>query len=398
MPVRPRLLSRLILRAIVFVEMALLMLVAVSVRELVGHGKEVEPLVVLVVAAMLGAAVVALRATFRDQRGDRGYRVIFMGSQAVAAVLPILAFSTLRSFVAEGSPAPTSGGYDANVVIGFLNAELLLAAVLAAVSAMLAPLLLPPPRDDEALGLFSRALVLWSVGGLIVVLLVGAAYGLHFADSRSPHARVSQLLDQKDGHVRWVALRNLLDMDLAKKPEARALLYEGLDRPDPSAQAHAAFVLIAAGVDDGRAIEHLRSMVGGKHSAIAVQTLSRVGPKATVALPEIEALVYPVPTSSEELRQTRQALRAIGAMGPAAAPALPTLLSVVMEKEYTAVRRTAAEAVDAVDPGFAGRCVVGASTLLEGVQMAEDEIPTLEPGCEPGERKAGDGPGARPQA
>ena len=142
-------LRRALLRTVVLVQLVVLALVAYTVWELVSFGSEVTLGAMIMVSSMITFSVVALGFTFLCAAGSRGQRIGFMSAQAITALAPLVGRASL-GFVAPGSVLPPDEAFGPEFSIHVIGLGLLLAAALASLSALLAPLLLAPPPGSTA--------------------------------------------------------------------------------------------------------------------------------------------------------------------------------------------------------------------------------------------------------
>ncbi|MFN2428018.1 MAG: hypothetical protein ABR587_16400 [Candidatus Binatia bacterium] len=382
MSAAPSRLRRAVLRGIVLTQFVVLALVAHTLWELVAYGREVTPTAVGLVALMLACTAVAMRATFRRTTELRGHRIVFMSAQAIASLAPLAARTTLFTIVAAGSAMPADG-LPPGFVVDTIALALLLASVLAAVSALLAPLLLPPPAGSTATMPFARALGVWVAGAAVVAAMATSLYAAHFEEMQSAVARVHQLFGSEEAEVRWAAAQRLVSTDLASRPEARQALFDGLERPSSLDQARAAYVLIASGADDGRAMQHLRNELRSFGAGPAARSLAVLGAAAAPAVTELTDLVGRPSSDDIDVAIRRDATEALAAIGPPAIGSLPALLEHVRNPAQSELRAAAARAIDRIDPGYAARCAVGAATMVGALAMEKITPLKIRPECEP---------------
>ena len=382
MPPTPSRTRRVVLRALVLAQLAVLALVAFTVYELVSFGSEVTPGAVALVASMLASTVVALRVSLLRAAATRVHRLAFMSAQAITALAPLVG-RTSRGFVVAGSALPRHDGFGPGFVIAMMGLELLLAAVLAAVSALLCPLLLASAPDSTTVSPFGRVVGAWASGAVLVAALVSMLYGAHVADTQKPETQVKQLLGSGDEEVRRTAARHLAAMDLSAQPAIRDALFDGLAAAGSVEQSWAAYVLIAAGADDGRAMKRLREMAGTFAVGRAVHSLAMLGAAAEPALAELTAVIR-IRTSDALVAGIQvEAADALAAIGPPAVGAVPHLLERARDQAYPELRFAAGHAIDRIDPGFARRCAVDAPTMLEALAHTNLGALTIRPECLP---------------
>lgn len=374
-------LRRVLLRALVLGQVALVALVSSSAAELVGYGAEVLPGVVFLCVSMLAATAVAMRATFRRSTGTRGHRFVFMAAETFVALAPVAGRGSLVPVVAPGSIVPPNV-YGPDFLVHMMSLELLVAACLAGVAAILAPLLLPPPADSTDASPFARELLPWPAAAVALSLVVGASYGAHFSRGNSPSARLRQLMVDRSPILQRSAAQNLASLDLSEHPEVRDELFDALTSTSSVDRAWAAYVLVGAGADDGRAMATLREMVGGHGVARAVLSLAMLGPAAEPAVPELTRLLAVKPTDALVAGIEEEAVRALGSVGTAAAPALPALVERAQDAEFPDLRFAAGHAIDRIDSTFAARCTDnGRARILDALVDVHPGPLSIRPEC-----------------
>jgi hypothetical protein len=363
------------LRAIVLVQLALVVLVAWSVNELVHFDNEVPPVLVLLTTAMLACTAVAFRATFRRADGRRGHRFVFMAVEGLCALLPVLA--DFSSGVLRGAPAGVSSSGMIEMMIGL---ELLAAGCVAAVAAMLTPWLLEPPGDVDGDAPYDKGLIVWAAAALVATLGIGGVYANRYDETHEPRFLVHQLfMSENPVRQRQIAAR-LVERKAPSDPELRGALFEWVQTGGVIEQTWSAYLLIAGKEDDGRAMKSLRALVGSYATQKAVETLALLGKDAEPALPELtRALGQPTEDWLIADIQTRSA-DALAQIGPPAIEAVPLLIDKLDEKEHWELRLSAAAAIDQIDPEYAARCVVGAPSVLDALPTQEAEV-QLRDGC-----------------
>lgn len=375
-------LRRVALRALVLVQAALVALVAYTAAELVGFGAEVLPGVVFLCVSMLAASAVAMRATFRRSAGTRGHRLVFLSAEAFVAIAPVVGRDSIVPIVAPGSILPPNPVFGPEFLVHMMGLELLVAACVAGAAAVLAPLLLPPPADSTRTSPFARELLPWAATAVVASLVVGAGYGAHFSRGNSPAARLRQLFTSGSPILQRSAAQNLASLDLSAWPDVRGELFEALSATSSVDRAWAAYVLVASGSDDGRAMKTLRQMIDSHGVGRAVASLAMLGPAAEPAVPELARLLAEEPTDALVAGIEEEAVRALGSVGPAAAPALAALVERAQDAEYPELRFAAGHAIDRIDATFAERCTEGGKTrILDALVDAHPGPLAIRPDC-----------------
>jgi hypothetical protein len=369
---------RVVLRAIVLVQLALVALVAWSVQELVAFDSQVPPGMVFVTTAMLGCTVVALRATFRRSSGQRGHRFAFMSAEALCVMLPVAA--ELFYGVLRRPPADTASSGLVELLLGL---ELLAAGCVAAVATLLAPYLLAPVPESREDSPYERALFVWSAVAVVATLAIGGVYKSRYDETHAPGFLLQQLFTvESPVHQRQLAAR-LVDARVTDDPKMRETLFNFAVNGPVYEQTWAAYLLIATGRDDGRAIDGLRKLIGGYATLRAVDTLAMLGNKSAPAMADLESVMRK--RTSDELIAAIQsrAADALAQIGPPAIAAVPALVNKLGEKSFWELRLSAAAAVDRIDPGYAARCVTGFPTVLDALTTEQADV-VLNPECKSG--------------
>ncbi len=375
-------LRRIALRALVLVQAALVALVAYSAAELVGFGAAVLPGVVFLCVSMLAATAVAMRATFRRSKGTRGHRLAFLTAEAYVALAPVLGSASLVPIVAPGSALPPNPVFGPEFLVHMMALELLAAACLAGVAAMLAPLLLPPPADSTPASPFARELTPWAATAVLASVLVGAGYGAGFSRDNSPAVRLQQLFAATDADEQRSVARILATLDLSGAPEVRGELFGMLSASGSVERAWAAYVLVASGSDDGRAMQTLRQMVDSHGVGRAVVSLAMLGPAAAPAVPELTRLLDEEPTDPLVAGIEEEAARALGNVGPAATSAIPALVERAQAAQFPELRFAAGLAIDRIDATFAERCTEsGRKSVVDALVDVHPGQLAILPGC-----------------
>jgi hypothetical protein len=366
---------RVVLRAIVLVQLALVVLVAWSVRELVAFDSQVAPGMVFLTTAMLACTAVALRATFRRADGLRGHRFAFMSAEALCVLLPVVAeyaYGVLRTV-----PAGVSSS---GLVETMMGLELLAAGCVAAVATFVAPYLLAPPPGARANGPNESALVLWAAIAVIATVAIGGLYKTRYDETHTPEFLLNQLFATESPVQQRLIAARLVEAKATDDPEIRELLYEWVESGPVDEKTWAAYLLIASKDDDGRAMAALRGLVGGFATLRAVETMALLGAASAPALPELARAMR---QNTEDWLiaeiQTR-ASDALAQIGPPAIETVPALVTKLNLKNYWELRLSAAAAIDRIDPDFAGRCVVGAPSVLDAIPAESAEV-ELKPEC-----------------
>jgi hypothetical protein len=360
---------RVFLRAIVLVQLALVVLVAWSVRELVNFDSQVPPAMVFLTTAMLACTAVALRATFRNADGLRGHRFAFMTAEALCAVMPVaaeLAYGVLRT-----QPSGVSSSGIVELMIGL---EVLAAACVAAFATFVAPYLLAPPPASRDDGPYESALVVWAAIGVVATVAIGGLYKTRYDETHTPEFLLQQLFTTDSPVQQRLVAARLVDSKATDDPGVREMMYELVENGPVDEKIWAAYLLIASKDDDGRAMAALRGLVGGFATLRAVEALQMLGEASTPALPELARAMR---QNTEDWLIAEIQVRACDALaqiGPPAIETVPALVTKLNLKEYWELRLSAAAAIDRIDPGFAGRCVVGAPSVLDALPTEGSEV------------------------
>ncbi len=366
---------RVALRAIVLVQLALVALVAWSVRELVSFDGQVPPGMVFLVAGMLACTMVAFRATFRRSEGLRGHRFAFMSAEALCAFLPVVgekAFGLLRQL-----PAGVASSGMVELMMGL---ELLAAGCVAAAAAILAPWLLAPPPESRADSPYDKWLAVWAAIAIAATVAAGGAYKARYAETHTPEFLIGQLFTTPSPVQQRLIARRIVDARSLDDAEIRDELFRLLTDGPVVQKTWSAYLLIVTKNDDGRAMTTLRQMIGTFATLRAVEMLAQLGEAAAPAVAELGD-VMTKKTSDEHIAELQsRAADALAQIGAPAIGAVPALVGKLGEKGYWELQLSAAAAIDRIDPGYAARCVVGAPSVLDALPT-EESVVELKPEC-----------------
>lgn len=380
--------SRLALSLLTLLQLGLAIAAASQVRDLIDYGTEILPRAVLLVLAVLASAIVAARATFGRPESLTSRTALFIVCQLVSMVtILVLLFGPGPSGLAlPFTPLPPNEIFGSQWALATISYALLLTIPVAVSTLAVAGWHLYVHAPASGASVIPRSLGFWVLGAVCAVALVTGVYTWRFNAAQDPLVWVPGLFEP--GSRTTERYRRLVAMPLKDRQRLRPVVLDGLTRPEACSQAFAAYVLIAAGIDDGSGMTRLRAILRTPDADCAVRLLVRggaggpgdsLGAAGAPALPElIELLKRPATSGDEEMFVSRVAL-AVGGIGPAAAQAVPWLLGHASARsEY--LRGNAADAIDRIDPAFAARCVANVTSMVEA---ARSPVLTLRPECLP---------------
>lgn len=370
----------LLSRGVVLLEAFFALSAASTIHHLADYGADIVPAVVVRAVVVLLGSGIALRASFgSDATAGWRFCVFVLCQVAVigAATGVVGPPWPADEFVVAGSVLPPNEIYGSRFVISTTRFAFVLAAALAFLSVPVELWRLGASRDAVTLRPVPFGLGVWIAAAALATGVVAKRYTASFTARQRPEAKVEMLfVPVRDIRQRWRAAEILAALPQGEQEAVHAALVAGLSRGEPCEQAWAAYVLIAQGRDDGAAMIRLREILRTPQARCATMVLNRVAPQAAPALPELLDLVRaPVRDMNDNLRLADVAYL-LGQIGSPAAAAVPRLFALVRDERHAQVRYAAAGAIDRIEPAYAARCVVDATTVLEAL---EDTAPSGRP-------------------